>query len=362
MDKRLHSKKQQIEKEAGNSALYLLLSFLSGVLETGIFTAGLMQFNISIGLVLALAYQVGCLVRNPLRLSLKGAACVLCCSVPVLPYIHDSILVLVVVTSLVSSGVQSARECLLPTISPVSLSIKRIFRVSGFICGIIGGFMIELDLLSFVSLATCLTILPVALRQASKVSWTNLNRRFESDGYGWIMLLHQTHYFAYAYVLLAILLTHEDHSLGVHFLWKPVQASAWFALGWFSYISGQWLLKKKLKIGALHAALIGHAWVAICLFCMALFLEHHFILGFAWVFGGFGGGSVYAIKELSKANECRADIELWEHWGHIVGVSLSLLSVVIFPYRLFLPFVIAFVAALVTLSLIAYRNSCVCKR
>jgi len=353
MDKALHSKRKSPQKDSGNAILYLVFSFLSGVLETGIVTAGLMRFGISTGLTLALAYQIGCLARNPLRLSLQGAACILCCSLPLSMSGHNSVLVLLMVTVLVSAGIQSAREWLLPKLCPVSLNTKRIVRVSGFICGILGGFAIGLSLITCISIATCLTILPLAIRQERKAPWMNLNRRFISDGYGWIMLLHQTHYFAYAYVMLAILLASGGQHPGEPILWQPVKASGWFALGWLSYISGRWLLKEKFKMSALQAAITGHTWVAVCLVCMGLFRDHSLVLGIAWVLSGFGGGSVYAINELARLNGCRADVELWEHWGHVVGVSLSLISVFIFPRYIAVPFVLALVATLATLILLS---------
>lgn len=352
MDNDLHAKRQLPEKETGSTILYLILSFLSGVFETGVFTAGLIGFGISMGLALALAYQVGCLARNPLRLSLKGAACTLCCSLPLLLVSRDSIWAMLTVTALMSAGVQGAREWLLPVRTTVPISTKRIVRVSGFVCGIMGGFAIGLSLLAYVSVAASLAVLPMAVRQVRKVPWVSLNRRFTSGSCGWIMLFHQIHYFAYAYVLLAILFAPESQCSGEPILWQPLKASGWFALGWFSYISGKWLLKEKLKMSALPAAITGHLWVASCLICMALFHEHHFVLGLAWVLGGFGGGSVYALKELAKENACIADLELWEHWGHVIGVSLSLASILIFPRFLVFPFVVAFVAALVTLLLL----------
>jgi hypothetical protein len=318
------------EKKPGDVILYLVLSFLSGMLETGVLTAGLMRFDIRMGVAFALAYQVGCLVRNPLRLSLQGAACLLSCSLFLLLLGYDGAWVFLLMTTLVSAGVQTAREWLLREQYPVSIGVKRVVRVSGFIGGILGGGVIGLSLLAFVTITSCVIVLPIAIGQEPRSPWMNLNRRFVSDGYGWIMLLHQTHYFAYAYVLLAILLTHKGPFPGETILSQPVTASGWFALGWLSYISGRWLLEERLKMSSLQAVIWGHIWVAGCLLCMALFHNHPLMLGLAWILGGFGGGSVYAIKDLAKAYGYRADIELWEHWGHVAGVSLSLASILIF--------------------------------
>lgn len=347
---------QAQEKEPSNNILYLILSFLSGVLETGVLTAGLMRFDISMGLAFALSYQTGCLVRNPLRLSLKGAACILCCSLPLLMLGNGRVWVLLLMTALVSAGIQSSREWLLPKQPAVSLSVKRIVRVSGFIGGILVGFWIGMRLIDCIAILACVAVIPMSIRKVPKHSWINLNKRFESDKYGWIMLCHQTHYFAYAYVLLAILLPHKILLSNDTVFFKVTSASGWFALGWLSYISGQWLLKEKLKMSSFQAAIAGHTWAAASLFCMALFHNCEFALGIAWVLGGFGGGSVYAIKDLAKVNASRADIDLWEHWGHVVGVSLSLFSILVFPSLVILPFVIAFVAVLATLFMLIRSN------
>jgi len=332
--------------------IYFTLSFLSGALETGVVTVGVINFNLFAGLAFVFAYQVGCLTRNPLRLSSAGAALALCCSLPLLFLIHDSIPMLLIVTLLVSTGIQCAREGLLTEQYKSSLATKRIVRVSGFICGILGGAIIGVTLLTCISILACLIVVFVAIRTQCRGNYINLNKKFLSDRFGWIMLFHQVHYFAYAYVLLAILLTPQPHSLREPAQWQIMTSSGWFALGWFSYISGKWLFMDVFKMSPFQAVVTGHIWVVGCLACMAAFNNHQFILGLAWVLGGFGGGSVYAIKDLARKCSCKADMELWEHWGHVIGVFLSIVSVFVFPCNLAVPFILALIAALLTLMLL----------
>lgn len=344
--------KQSPENPTGDNFQYLILSFISGILETGILTCGLMLFDITIGLALALVYQIGCLVRNPLRLSLQGSACALCCAVILFQFSDDRLGLLLLATFFLSGGVQSTREWLLIKHNQVSLHIKRLIRVSGFITGILGYFMIGSNLLVYTSIVAVLVVLPVVFTQKCSSPFINLNKRWEPSGYGWIMLLHQTHYFAYAYVLLAFFLSRQNQSSIEPLYWKYIIASAWFALGWCSYISGKWLLKNTLKMSAIKAVVFGHGWVVLCLALMVIFKDFPFVVGLSWVLGGFGGGSVYAIKDLAEENSCKADLELWEHWGHVLGVFASFLLVKMLPLCTVAPFFLAMIAALATLVLV----------
>jgi len=354
MNEALHLKEQALEKQTGNSFLYLLFSFFSGVLETGILTGGLMLFGITGALLLVLAYQIGCLARNPLNLSLRGAICALCTAIPLFLISDNNIRLLLLATLVLSSGLQSAREWLLPEQNLVSLSTKRLTRVSGFIFGVLGCYSFGFNLLACIAIMALFALLPLAVRQKKAAPFINLNKNVKSNCYSWIMLFHQTHYFAYAYVLLAFFLSLQNQIFEQHVYWRPLIAAAGFAMGWYSYISGKWLLKKILKLSALQAAIAGHVWVVICLTFMVLLNGYPFLIGLTWVLGGFGGGSVYAIKDLAKRNSNKADLELWEHWGHMTGVSASFLSVQFLPSYPMAPFVLAIMAALSTLILLHY--------
>ncbi|MBM3158058.1 MAG: hypothetical protein FJ004_12370 [Chloroflexi bacterium] len=343
-----------------NATHYLILSLLSGLLETGALAVGVKQSGIVTGLELVLAYQVGCLFRKPMCISLRSAAYALViaviCTLLMLLSGSGSVWVLVSLTVLMSAGLQSAREWVFPKQHPVPLSTKRLVRVVGFVSGIIAGVAIGVYLLIAISIIACLVVMGMTIRHGRKGPWMRVSNQFKSDGFGWIMLLHQTHYFAYAYVLLAILMVPIRYGTGEISLWVAVMASLWFGLGWFTYITGQWFLEGKFKLAAYQAAIVGHAWAAIFLAIMALSFDNPFILASAWVLGGFGGGSVYAIKDLAKENSCTADMELWEHWGHVIGPSIALLSVMIFPSRMAIPFLLAFAAVLGTLFLLIIRK------
>ena len=185
---------------------------------------------------------------------------------------------------------------------------------------------------------------------------TAMNGNLVPDRYGLAMLLHQTHYFVYAYVLLAAFLVGLEPSGGTATWEHTANAALFFSLGWLSYISGQQLLKKILGWPPLRASIVGHVLVSACLLIMALYAGNHTVLVVAWITGGFGGGSVYAIKELASLNACKADMELWEHWGHVLGVALALLLFIIVPQMPWMPFVVAMAAALLTVVSLVRQN------
>ncbi|MBT4513421.1 MAG: hypothetical protein HOC20_14605 [Chloroflexi bacterium] len=245
----------------------------------------------------------------------------------------------------------------MPKERPIPVSRKRLVRVSGFICGILAGWLVNSSHLVFIlAIVAILTILILNTRWKRSSAWFNWNGCWYSDRFGWIMLLHQIHYFAYAYVLLSILLITptipQSRTIWLH----PVTAALWFSSGWLSYISGEWLLRDRFELSARQASIVGHTWVAICLVGMIFLRDYTSALAAVWVIGGFGGGSVYAIKELAKSASSRIDIELWEHWGHVMGVALALVSVVIWPCYLEIPFIIALGAALSTLFLLVLQD------
>jgi len=343
--------KKGVPNVANGRFPYLALSFASGVLETGAIAAGLIRGDLALALALALAYQLGCLARNPVRLSLKGSAIAIFSALPLLLVVRFGVWGLFVSVLLASAGIQSAREWLLPQGEAFSVGTKRVIRVSGFVFGIFAGYLVGVSAFGLVSsVALVIVVMPAAKQR--RCPWANLAGTWASDGHGWTMLFHQSHYFAYAYVLLSVFLSSHGCYMP-HSAWRTAaMASFWFSLGWASYISGEWLLKERFGLPDREAAIVGHICVFCCLMFMVVFYNHPLALGIAWVVGGFGGGSVYAIKAMARATGCRADIELWEHLGHVVGVALALSSVMLFPRTPVIPFFVALGAVAVTLVLL----------
>lgn len=342
-----------------NASLYLLLSFLSGVLETGAVTAGVKSAGLTLGIAFALAYQVGCLVRNPLGLTLRGTLYLLFCTLPFLLVLlsgQQIVWALIILTALTSGSIQSGRDHLQPKQPPIAEKTKRLIRVSGFICGIMCGYLTGFVLIPcLISVIIIISMVrPVPQQGASEIFHFNSGCRMNKHGL--IMMIHQIHYFTYAYVLLGTLLLAKSIIPQMNDIIVPFMASLYFASGWFTYISGKVVLKQAMKLTPRKSVLLGHAWVVCCLLCMYLFHNHLVIVIIAWVLGGLGGGSVYAIKELAGDAVNKESMELWENLGHVAGVSLSIVALSIFPYHYEFAYGLAMVAALLAFMIVAART------
>lgn len=359
MDKHVQPTYISRKPQYPNASMYLLLSFLSGVLETGAVTSGVKSVGLTLGIAFAFAYQVGCLVRNPLGLSLRGAFYLLFCTLPFLFVLlsgQQIVWALIILTALTSGSIQSSRDHLQPKQPPIAEKTKRLIRVSGFICGIMCGYFLGFVLIPCLISVSVIIYMVTPSSQKSISEIFHFNSSCRMNRHGLIMMIHQIHYFAYAYVLLGTLLLTKPIRNPGDDINVPVMASICFAFGWLTYISGKFILKRVMKLTPRTSVLLGHAWVACCLLCMYLYPNRLEIVVLAWVLGGFGGGSVYAITELADNAVNKESIELWENLGHVAGVSLSMITLSIFPYQYEFAYGLAMVAALVTLILAGYFN------
>jgi hypothetical protein len=346
-----HPSSQKPHPEIASPSFYYIFSLFSGILETGAVVSGYCQFGFFGGIGLALAYQLGCLIRNPFHLSLQGALYILGGSVLALLFLGiDHLGWAIGCVALLSGAIQSSREWLLAELPPVSLVRKRFVRVLGFSVGIFAGWACPLETL-LLSLAICaLFLLCFGGFHFPQVPWINWHHGVRSDRFGIVMLFHQIHYFAYAYYLLLLFVSSGNQD-AVPTWMSTLIATGWFAAGWVSYISGEALLSNILCLPSWKACIVGHVWVSLCLLMMANSVHHPFLLGMFWVLGGFGGGSVYAIKDTAKAYRCKADMELWEHLGHVAGVLVTLIALYIDPLAFSMPFILALASAVMTIVL-----------
>jgi len=343
---------------------YLLLSMFSGLLETGIFTILAINQSLLWGLAGALAYQLGCLARNPLRLTPRASVTLLAIAV-VMNFINivmtsNKMWLSLIMVVLVSAGIQAAREWLLCEQPTVPVWLKRLFRVAGFTIGIVIAITPNITPLIFASVITILSIIILLACGNGRIprqTWQGINSNWNPGYMGWVMLTHQIHYFAYAYVLLYVLLR-----INTAYPFLQVQNALFgallFAVGWGTYIGGEFVLKTWFKITPRSAIIYGHCWIVLWLSCLITHLDNIYIVSVSWVLAGFGGGSVYAIKTVAKKMSCKADLELWEHIGHVVGVLLALVFTAIIPLILQAPFILAILAAsVVAIRLkLSYRN------
>jgi hypothetical protein len=137
------------------------------------------------------------------------------------------------------------------------------------------------------------------------------------------MVIHQAHYFAYAYALPYLFLAIYGLS--------PTSAALGFALGWVSYSATPLVLARR---PALPTLVLGHFLVALTLLAMASMIHRLDVLLVAWFVTGFGGGTVFLIRRLEREwrpDRPAAQFDVWEHIGHVLGVLIAITLTSRFP-------------------------------
>lgn len=328
--------------------IYLSLSLLTGFLELGSVTYALRQGK-SLPMVLgvALAYQAGALFKKPVELT-RWQYRVLAVLAVVVGYLATwSFWWLALAIFILSASIQGIREEALQY-HPVGTLAKRISRIVGFI----GAGLFQ---------APALIVLPLLVLVMS----CGLNAPLLDSGHhpggqsqklgvmGVAMIVHQSHYFTYAYALPILFL----RLYGL----TPVQAGVAFAIGWVSYSITPTLLSRYPDLRVLIA---GHLGVAGVLIVMANLIGHNlaFIL-LAWFLSGFGGGTVFCIRRLAKRwgkQDKTGDMDLWENIGHVAGVAIAA-SLIIVTNQITALFLAASIFALSTVIIVLGRAATISK-
>jgi hypothetical protein len=128
------------------------------------------------------------------------------------------------------------------------------------------------------------------------------------------MVVHQVHYFLYAYAVLSLVFALSNRS-------APVTATV-FALGWVTYLSAERLWGRFPSTGVFVA---GHLSVATCLFGMYFARDDLAAWSVLWVLTGLGGGTVYCLTRLlHKSGATEASVAAAEDLGHLAGVTAGI--------------------------------------
>jgi hypothetical protein len=290
--------------------MYLLLSAISGFVELGALTYAVLQgWSLSEVLALGCAYQLGALANSVVRLSRVWFLAVLavaagtCLLDPGPPAFAAAMILL-------SIGLQGIREEAL-TSGRVGTLAKRISRIVGFAAA---GLCSPTATASAALLAVAIGItLPRA--SSTKMPHTSLVPAAPRS-IDVIMLVHQAHYFAYAYALPILFL--RTYRL------SPIAASLAFSLGWTSYSATPTILA---RCPARLTLILGHLLAAATLGVIALRVQHIEPLLVAWFVIGFGGGTVFLIRRLEatwKPPRPTSQLDVWENVGHVAGVLVAI--------------------------------------
>lgn len=304
------------------SITYLLLSFLSGFLELGIILYALREnMPLIIIPILGIAYQSGALFRRPIELPSWHYLAATASGLVIGLIIDRSIGLLIITIFLLSIGLQGSRELVLKK-RYVGTFAKRISRVLGF------AFSGVFDLHFLLAVAVIgLIVMLVMRKDLIGVPGPSFQRNWYAGVLGRTMLIHQAHYFSYAYFIPFLFLNMSGVSISL--------VGIVFSIGWISYSIAPLIFPKKSLIQYFS---LGHLLASLTLFTIFSFSNNFWIVLGAWFFSGFGGGTVFYLREMEHSISEKTDLELWENFGHIFGliVSITIIGISGQPTNLFI--------------------------
>lgn len=305
------------QRALADPAVYLALSTASGFVELGaLFLAVRSGFSTVVLLVVGLAYQIGALFTNPFALNGAQYRALVVVAALVGIVVSRVPLVLPVALLFLGVGLQGLREEVQER-ARVGTLAKRASRVLGFV---VAGFF-DARAMVVVSLVALALVSVRRVPLEPSPARPRLARDRSIGVAGVAMVIHQMHYFAYAYVLPVFLL--RGHKL------SGIAAGLAFALGWVSYSLAPALLG---KLPTLQVVVVGHLAVAAALVAMAVYCDRLPLLLAAWFASGFGGGTVFGIRLLARSwasVDRTSDLDMWENVGHVLGVIAAALLMVI---------------------------------
>lgn len=266
-------------------------------------------------LLLGLAYQLGNgaarhVGRSPVLLAALGilglAAWLLSSGV---------VVVQMAAVAAMSASLQAVRRALAHSGPKIPTAKKRAYRVAGFVLAAVLPASIALSLAVVVCvLGARLLALQAPTRVEALATATAEAPPLRFNWTLWaLMVVHQTHYFVYAYAVIYLAFSLSGAS--------AVIAALAFALGWVTYLSAERLWS---RIPDRSVFVAGHLFLCACLVGMA-WAGESWTAVVLWVLTGFGGGSVYCLVSISaKAGLPEASVERAEDVGHVAGLALAI--------------------------------------
>lgn len=294
------------------SALFLLLSTSSSLFELGPVIFLIREYGLPIALLAGLMYQLGNLLAGIVAISSRRVTACLFISLILALFSSSSLFLFLLSIVLASIGLQKTRRFIqsVNRDRQVGTFLKRFVRILGFaVCGFFSYAVYPIIIVTVLVISWY-----VVLSQVDKTDALPKYHKPHINTFAKIMVIHQTHYFSYAYIMPYVFLTYlniERQLVGLA-----------FAIGWISYASVEKLLRgERLKV----YFIIGHILVAMSLILMALFTFNSIVILCAWFISGLGGGTVFCLTRLNKrAGKDRVDMDVWEDIGHVVGVTIPL--------------------------------------
>ena len=321
---------------------FLLLSLLSGILETGVilsaYAAGRPMWEI---LALGSMYQLGNLLCFPEKLYsrtngfsfrhapdypiMQHAArrnWIISAPVSIAPSrlrklgIINLLLVMadlrwnnlavtairIALSSLCIQAARARKKSACPT------WLKRTFRIGGFL-------MAPLMIVFPRGMMLLCAVIPLAAVWGERDARGDCPEAAPGKTVSATMIFHQMHYFVYTYAMhLAVLeLTHN-----------PYICVTLYALTWVIYLLPGLAAEERKGYNPGTLFFICHSFLAVIMGLLtAAFATGNIKMGFgAWMLTGLGGGSVFCIRRLTKRDET-CNMTLSENIGHFAGSLIA---------------------------------------
>lgn len=299
--------------------IFLVLSFMSSFLELGpIILLITNQANLQSVLFMGFCYQIGNLAASSIPLKRTHVIFTLGCAVIAsLLFTIQTPGLLYLSVGLTSLALQKTRRYVV-AINPhkaTSTLLKRSVRVVGFL---LSAFISGASFRAAIILVFGIAVFVAVRYKESWLAHPQLHSP-KRNIFAGIMVIHQSHYFSYAYLIPVLMLS----TLNI-----PVMLSGLaFITGWLSYISSEALFG---KFNLRKTFIMGHLVVFVSLVAIGLFASIMWVVLLAWFISGIGGGTVFCLTRMNRQSEYKVDMEFWEDIGHVLGVLLTLTLVLMF--------------------------------
>lgn len=296
--------------------VFLSLSFLSSMVELGpVIMLAADSNSLTKVLAAGLAYQIGNLVIGVIQIRVLWIVVIGILAACLSLFASSDTALLYLSILMISISLQGLRRFLASSKGDsirVSTLLKRITRIAGFA---VAGFLDPVNypwLVGLIGLAGI--ILLFWLRDSETDTNFHAKRNFTVNPLSIVMIIHQSHYFSYAYLMPVLFLTVlqiPQKLVGIGFI-----------IGWVSYASTESLIRKRNFIAIF---VIGHFVVAVSLLVLGALYWISWMVFLAWFISGLGGGTVYCLTRLNKFTGLNSvEMEPWEDIGHVTGVIISI--------------------------------------
>ena len=297
--------------------MFLLLSLISGLIETGTVIFALRHFGPETALLAAILYQIGNLVPFPLRLSKL--------TVFILAFASGTLMVIGVFFPI---AVIFAIPCMSASLQSIRGEFKkhspkmqkRIFRTIGFLLGFI--FTPVIGIIS-ATIIVIYSLISNAYSSKTIVTLPKFNKLHL------VMIFHQMHYFVYCYIVMIVAYQYGG----------ALFAAGLFFAGWITYVIAPILYRNSDNYKKIF--LFGHLLLVVLLVSM-FFIQSLPAMAFLWIMTGFGGTTEFCIGRLAKKYDLFNEVNhnCAENYGHILGVLVCLFAFVL-TNSLYLPLLLS---------------------